>query len=210
MVAMSKWMAWTMGLALVGTTGCMTYRISKDLRQQARTTEKAGFAAIALDPAAFQGQVVIWGGHVIKTENDTNGTSIYVLQSPLNTWERPRSSVYSRGRFIARSSGFLDPEVHKPGTLVTIAGELTGTETHSVDNRPYAYPVVSIKELSMWKPAPEVYWVAPPYYYYGPGWPWYGPYWYWPNYDSYYYFPPGPERGYRYRAEPPRSRSHGR
>jgi outer membrane lipoprotein len=181
------------GLALVGTTGCATFPVSKDLREQAQSTQEAGFAAIAQDPDAYRGCIVIWGGRIIETKNDTKSTSIYVLQSPLSRGGRPKSGLHSQGRFIARSAGFLEPEIYAGGTLVTVAGVLIGTETYPVHDQPYVYPVVEIKELRLWPRESDFYVYPAPYYspwWYGPYCPYYeGSY---RHYPSHYYLRRGP------------------
>jgi len=174
-------------LGMIGMTGCSTYPISKPLREEARDTKGIGFARIRENPDAYRGQVVIWGGKIIQTVNETNATSLYVLQTPLDPLEMPRSERLSQGRFIARSAGFLDPEIYRPGAWITVAGALAGTEAQRVGRALYTYPVVSLREIYYWKPVPAIYAVPYPVW----GWGWYGPYW--PYYDDYYppYYVPG-------------------
>jgi len=180
-----------LGALLVGLSGCVTYPISKNLREQAKPVTLAQAAA---SPAAYAGTVVIWGGQVIQTVNDTNGGAIYVLQFPLTNDERPERHGVSTGRFIARSGNYIDPEVFKPGQLITVAGPLAGTVTEPLQKTQYVYPVVSIQELHLWQLVRRVYyypgwygwyggWYGPGWhgYWYGPGWGygWYGPAWDW-------------------------------
>lgn len=161
-----------LGLVLAALTGCVSYPISKSLRQQAQPLT---VAQVAASPAAHTGTVVIWGGKVIKTVNSTNSGSIYVLGLPLTRDERPKRFGVTTGRFIAWSKGFIDPEVFRKGQLITVAGEITGARTEPLQGVRYSYPLVAIKELHLW-------YVAVPYYpyYYPPGyWTWYGPAWGW-------------------------------
>jgi outer membrane lipoprotein len=173
-------------LCLIGITGCSTYPISKPLRERARATKEIGFDRIRENPDAYKGRVVIWGGKIIQTVNETNATSFYVLQTPLDRMEMPLPERFSRGRFIARSSGFLDPEIYRPGAWITMAGVLVGSETRPLGQTVYTYPLVALQEVYFWRPMPAVY--AAPYPVWG--WGWYGPYW--PYYDGNYppyYFP---------------------
>jgi outer membrane lipoprotein len=130
--------------------------------------------------------MVIWGGRILKTVNETNGGFVYVLQAPLNYEEWPTSTKFSQGRFMARSSGFLDPEVYRKGAKITIAGELSGTETKEVDKINYAYPVVTLREVYFWREEHANYAGSPPL-----SWGWYGPYQ--QHYDNYHgdYYSPG-------------------
>ncbi len=161
------------GVILAGFTGCASYPISKTLRQQARPLT---VAEVVANPSAHTGSVVIWGGSVIKTVNNTNGGSIYVLALPLTRHERPERLGVTTGRFIARSKGFIDPEVFKNGRLITIAGEITGVATKPLQGVRYSYPLVAIKELHLWY-VPATYYST--YYYPAPYWGWYGPSWRW-------------------------------
>ena len=157
-----------LGAALIALSGCVTYPVSKAVRQQAKPLT---LAQVQANPSAHNGTVVIWGGKVIQTVNDANGGAVYVLQMPLSCCEQPQPYGVPAGRFIARSKGLLDPALFKEGTWVTIAGEITGTTTEPVQQAPYVYPVLAIKEVHVW------HYVQTPCYSYPPwGWGWYGPY----------------------------------
>jgi outer membrane lipoprotein len=160
-----------LGAALVALTGCASYPISKDLRKQARPLT---LAQVAANPGAYTGTTVIWGGRIINTVNDTNGSALYVLQLPLTHDEWPLRHAVSSGRFIARSPEFLDPQVFKSGRLVTVAGAVAGVEIKPLQGIRYAYPIITSKQLHLWQR-------TPPYYYYPGYWGWYGPGWnmYW-------------------------------
>ena len=143
------------------TSGC-AYPISENLRQEAQ--KDLSFSMVFEDPMAYRGTIVIWGGKVIKTLNRKQGTEILVLQIPLNWRERPEEDDSSRGRFIAKSSGYLDAAVYTAGRKITVAGEVVGKETWPVGEIEYTYPVVTIKEIHLW-PREEANIYVPPYYY---------------------------------------------
>jgi outer membrane lipoprotein len=111
------------------------------------------------------------------------GSEITVLDTPLDYQERPESARYSRGRFIAKSSRFLDAAIYKKGKRITLAGEIVGKEARPLGRAEYVYPVVLVKQLHLWKRTHYgryyPYWGGPfyrPYYdYWGPGY-YYGPY----------------------------------
>ena len=153
------------------TLSC-TYPISENLRREAQ--KDLSFSMVLQDPMAYRGTIVIWGGRIIKTINRKQGTEILVLQIPLDWRERPEEDDSSRGRFIAKSLGYLDAAVYTAGRKITVAGEVAGKETLPVDEIQYPYPVVMIKEIHLW-PKEKAYLYVPPYYY--EGWPFYpGPY----------------------------------
>jgi len=171
-----------LGLCLLAA-GCVSYPISKSLREQAKTTQAAGFVAVAHNADAYKGRMVIWGGKILKTVNDTNGGAVFVLQAPLDSEQRPLSTKLSQGRFMLRSAAFLDPEVYSAGAMLTIAGPLAGAETQTIDQTTYTYPVVSVLQVYFWRTDGLVYMAPPPW-----GWGWYGPY-YGPYYGGFYYYP---------------------
>ena len=165
----SKVQVLLLGFLLTGVSGCVSYPVSKSLRERA---QPVALAQAAQNPNASKGTVVIWGGRIIQTVNDTNGSAIYVLELPLTRDERPVRHAVPRGRFIVRSSRFLDPEFFRAGRLITVAGEIAGVETHPLQKVQYVYPVLAAKELHVWyvpRPYPGGPW---------PGWGWYGPGWY--------------------------------
>ena len=153
---------------LLGAFSC-AYPITTELRQQ--VTEDVTFPMVLQNPTAYVGDIVLWGGEIIETVTIQGGSEITVLDTPLDYQERPESARYSRGRFIAKSSKFLDPAIYKKGKKITLAGEIVGTETKPLGKVEYAYPVVMVKQLHLWKRA-----------YYGR----YYPYWGVPNYGPYY------------------------
>ena len=148
-------------LFLLMPFGC-GYPISKNLRQEAQ--KNLSFSMVFEDPMAYKGTIVIWGGKIIKTLNRKQGTEILVLQIPLNWRERPEEDDSSRGRFIAKSSGYLDAAVYAAGRKITVAGEVVGKEIWPVGEIEYTYPVVTIKEIHLW-PREEANIYVPPYYY---------------------------------------------
>jgi outer membrane lipoprotein len=161
-------------------SGCAA-SISSQVRQE--VVKDLTFALVAEDPAAYAGSTVLWGGKIMETVPLEEGSDLLVLQTPLDFMERPKDLRHSQGRFIARSPLFLDPEIFGRSKEITLAGEIIGEETRMLGKRHYAYPVVAVRELHLWRER-EIY---PHTYYfrhYGPGpgwrlgWGWYshGPY----------------------------------
>jgi outer membrane lipoprotein len=151
--------------------------MSQDIRRQA--DQSAPFSEIQKSPDKFNGMVVIWGGVVIEITNLKESTAIKVMQTALDSQERPTDLDRSEGRFIILVDRFLDPDIFKKGRQVTVGGEIIGKETQPIGEIQYIYPVVRAKELKLWEqPVPY-----PPYYYdpwyWGPyPWrPWGRPYW---------------------------------
>jgi outer membrane lipoprotein len=169
-----------LGLLPVLLSGCVTYPIAKNLQDQAKPLT---LSQVVADPGACQGTIVIWGGRIIKTVNDVNSSAIYVLELPLGSDGRPLEYANTSGRFIASSKGFLDPEVYKPGRLITVAGAVAGLESEPVQKTKYNYPVLDIKQIHLWPVERRYYYYYPDEYWdgYYPGWYWWGwyPVWGW-------------------------------
>jgi len=172
-----KQIKWTLplGLLLLALPGCVTYPIAKNLQEQAQPLT---LSEVVENPDANQGKLVIWGGKIIKTDNDVNRSAIYVLALPLNGSGQPVFYANSAGRFIASSKGFLDPEVYKDGQLITVAGTIAGLETELVQKANYTYPVLDIKQIHLW-PVERRYYYDPYYYPYGYWNGYYPDWWYW-------------------------------
>jgi len=174
-----------LALFFFGIAGC-GYPISQGLRGEAR--KDLTFPMVLQNPTAYIGSIVIWGRKIIETHNVTGGSEIIVLETPLDYQEMPESEKYSEGRFIVKSSAFLDPEIYKKGKKITVAGEIIGKETEPLGKTKYTYPVILIKQIHLWRRI-RLYRYSPPYYWYGPSyrdydWDWYGPYGPWPyEYD---------------------------
>jgi outer membrane lipoprotein len=182
-------------LALALLSGCASYPISDSFRQQAK---QITLDQVRADPQGTRGTIVIWGGRIINVVNDTHGSAIYIVCLPLPQNEKPIAHGPSPGRFIATSTGFLDPEMFPYGGLVTIAGQLDGVRIEQLQNMQYPYPVLQIQETHVWPMEPQGYY--PDYndydYGYGPGW--YGGYWwpYWWWWGGYPYYYGGYYRGF--------------
>ncbi len=92
-------------LLLILFSGCTP--ISKELRAQ--TDRTVGFQQVFQNPEACKGKIVIWGGEIIETINQKDGTTlIVVLQRPLKnvSFNAPKEDSLSprRGTWILMSS----------------------------------------------------------------------------------------------------------
>lgn len=167
-------------LCLLLAVGC-AYPISSPLRQQAR--RDLTFNRVFENPDPYRGTVVIWGGVIRKVENQKDGSNLVVLAFPLTWREEPKVWEDPDGRFIVKSAKYLDPAVYCTGRRITVAGEVTGSQTRPLNEVPYRYPELTAREIHLWRSHPVHYFT-----YYGYG---YGPYWYGPApaYGGYYYGP---------------------
>ena len=117
-------------------------------------------------------KVIRWGGTIVSIQNQTKDTLIEVVERSLDSSGRPETSGPSGGRFIAKVTQFLDPEVFDSGAQVTVHGVVTGSETRRIGDHHYLYPLIKVQTLHRWEPEPIYY---PHYYPYSPFWydPWF-------------------------------------
>lgn len=158
-------------------SGC-GHVISKDLRGQ--IDPALTFRKVFEDPNAYKGKTVLWGGEIIQTMNQKDGTtSIEVFQTPLGWRGEPKDSkesVISEGRFLIHVDRYIDPYLYRRGRKITVAGEIQGEMTKTLDEMSYRYPVVMSKQIYLWEEYRKDY--PSQYYYYDPWWDYPYPYYY--------------------------------
>jgi len=158
-------------------TGC-AHVISEDLRGQVALG--VTFKEVIRDPVRYKGEMVLWGGAIIRSSNKKEGTLIEVLEKPLGFRGRPKDVDVSEGRFLILHPEYLDTAIYAQDREITVAGKLIDERTLPLDQIEYTYPVIAPKEMYLWEKEEPVY----PY----PFWPydwWWGPPW-WPYYHPYY------------------------
>lgn len=124
---------------------------------QSQITYFGPFDAVQQQPEKYRGQTVMWGGKIIDTLPGEKTTELVVLQLGLGSQNRPEDNDQSQGRFIVRSDQFLDPAVYPQGTLVTVVGPVKGSETRSIGQMAYRYPVMDVIEIKKWRPETDTY-----------------------------------------------------
>jgi len=150
--------------------------ISKDLRTS--TDPSLTFRQVHGNSNTYKGKFVVWGGEIIETVNQKDGTTqIEIFQRPLGWRGEPDVTHVSDGRFLILADQYLDPYVYRRGRKITVAGEILGEKIKSLGDMDYRYPLLSSKQIYLW---PEYYYYPYPYYYYDPWryYPYY-PRWWW-------------------------------
>lgn len=102
----------------------------------------------------FQHQTVRWGGVIVEVENAEDLARLTVVHFPLTRYGKPITSENSDGRFVVLSEGFLDPIIYAKGKLITVIGQVEGSETQQIDKRTLTLPVIRLQENHLW---PESY-----------------------------------------------------
>lgn len=141
---------------------------------------------------SFSDQQVRWGGEVVAVENNNDVSIIQIVQYPLNHYGKPIPNNSSDGRFLARTTEFIDPVVYKQGTLLTFTGNINGEAIRKVDKKELLMPVIDVNSMYKW-PRYQTIQRDPfydPFYYNGfyPYHGFYNRYWYHPRFGYRYYY----------------------
>lgn len=159
------------GGVLALLAGCATYPLPPEILNP--PIPDLSVAEVQGAPARHMGQPVRWGGRILEVRNRPQVTEIEVLATALGDSGVPSTDGAGLGRFIAEIAGFLDPAEYPRDRRITVAGRVTGTQTRSVGDYPYSYPVVTVTQYRIWAPSPPApYWHRYPYYYGPPFYPW--------------------------------------
>jgi len=160
----------------------------------------------------FQGQTVRWGGIITKVINQEKETWVEVLALELTANAKPKlNRRNSSGRFIAKVSQFLDPEIYEDGYSITFVGKIADKIVGKIGEFKYTYPVIEVENHYLW---PKVSYrrypyITPGFWYYGisPYWGYgfgsgfghgfgYGYYGYGVRLNSHYFYPYYPIYGH--------------
>ncbi|MGZ8195913.1 MAG: Slp family lipoprotein [Methylosarcina sp.] len=138
---------------------------------------------------SYKNVPIRWGGVIIDLQNEQTYSLLQVLSYPLDSNGRPSTDKSYQGRFLIKTSEFLDPAVYVEGKEITAAGVLKGDSEQQIGNKTLRLPMIESTVLHLW---PE--YTTNRYYYGGYGYyPYYwGDYGYSPCYWGGFYrpFPP--------------------
>ncbi|MCX7792818.1 MAG: Slp family lipoprotein [Thermodesulfovibrionales bacterium] len=108
------------------------------------------------DPEAHRGKTVMLGGLILSTANTKDATYIEILERPLDSRGRPEDTELSRGRFMIKYEGYLDPAIYTKGKLITAVGELSGIIPGKIGEMEYKYPLIVSKNLYLFEKSREI------------------------------------------------------
>lgn len=128
-------------------SGC-AYPIPKGWRELADPA--LTFSQVLGTPSRYRGEIVIWGGIIARIRRLSEGTEMTIIQAPLDAGEYPDTRI-TMGRFLAKTDQTLDPKIYANGSLVTLAGMITGEKEEETGPMRIPYPVVDILALHLWK-----------------------------------------------------------
>ena len=105
---------------------------------------------VSAEPEINRDNIVLWGGTILDTQNLKESTQIEVLAYPLNSSYRPKLNSKPLGRFIIMQQGYLEPALYAQGRLLTVLGSVADSQTGSVGESTYIYPVIDARQLQLW------------------------------------------------------------
>ncbi|MBI3399631.1 MAG: Slp family lipoprotein [Deltaproteobacteria bacterium] len=111
------------------------------------------FEQILKNPDAYKGKTILLGGTIIKTTNLPEETLIELVQQPLSRRNMPHNPEASKGRFLILFKEFKDPAIYSAGRLITVVGEVIGSQARPLGETNYKYPLISPTEYYLWKPS---------------------------------------------------------
>jgi outer membrane lipoprotein len=118
---------------------------------RAEPYEKIPFSEILRSPEQCGGKVVKLGGLILDVVNKEEGSTLEILEQPLNWRDRPKVGDVSGGRFKVVFQEFLDKEVYRTEKPITVVGEIVGTEKGLIGETVYNYPLLSGREIRLWE-----------------------------------------------------------
>lgn len=133
---------------IMGLAGCSTIPESIQLEDD---TNLLNYQQVSASPEQTSGSKVRWGGVIARVDNLKKNTRLEMLYYPLKGYGRPITSEESAGRFRVYIDGFLDPMVYKAGRLLTVTGDVGGSESGTVGEHEYVFPVINASGYHMWK-----------------------------------------------------------
>lgn len=98
-----------------------------------------------------RGRTVMRGGEVLGLKNAKEGTTLVILQTPLDD-DEPAARERSEGRFLALTDQYLDKMVCAPRRKVTIVGDVESLRAQPLGEGEieYSYPVLRARHVNHW------------------------------------------------------------
>jgi outer membrane lipoprotein len=132
------------------------------------TASSLRLADVKRDVDEYENERVLWGGTIIVVENDEDETRIQILEKPLSGNAKPKEYSDSEGRFLMRTTEFLDPAIYTQGRKISVAGTIKGEIERQVGNRAVTMPILNAESHYLWPETEPMHYYYPyPYLYYG-------------------------------------------
>lgn len=140
---------------LIGILGGCTHVMSQE--KLALVDRSIPYSDIKKNPESLAGKNVLVGGIITGIQSNGDVMQLEVLQLELLDNGVPDERSPSEGRFLAVSGELLDPALYRSGMLVTIIGEIKGQKVLNSGGKDYHYPLVSAKEIRLFRPSDSTF-----------------------------------------------------
>lgn len=107
-------------------------------------------ARVSAAPDAHNGARIVWGGVIVTTRNMPDHSEMEILSYPLNGAQRPDTGSGDQGRFLARTSRYLEGVDYAPGRRITVSGRVDKTLEGKVGEAPYVFPLIRAEQMYLW------------------------------------------------------------
>lgn len=109
---------------------------------------------VAQAPERYANADVIWGGRIVEVRNLADRSEIEIVGYPLDSSQRPKMDGNGGwGRLVAVMPGYVESFDYPTGSLITLAGRITGSRGGSVGQANYVFPLVSVAQSHVWTAA---------------------------------------------------------
>jgi outer membrane lipoprotein len=108
------------------------------------------FSAVKSTPDNYLGKHLLVGGKITAATITDGLSSLEIEQLPVDQEGIPHDIDQTGGHFIAESASHYDSINYRPGSIVTVVGEVTGKRHVTRDGVTMLYPVLTIKEIYLW------------------------------------------------------------
>ena len=95
-------------------------------------------------PSAFLDSYLMVGGVVIAVEESDEGSILELMEWRINRRGEPMALEDQGRRLLVKSDQRLDPLKYQSGRLVTFTGTVLGSETRTLGEHPYRYPIFTL------------------------------------------------------------------
>lgn len=142
-----------LGLLMVFMVGCASVPQSLQTQSETPITD---YALIVEQPKWAEGQEVRLGGIIAAIDNEKHRTRIEIVSLPLTSDGRPMLDKKPQGRFVGYIEGFIEPLEYRPGRLLTVVGQVSGSEQGMVGEYDYLFPVINVSGSQLWRVRQEI------------------------------------------------------
>lgn len=141
-----------LGVVLSAMAGCSGHHVIP-VHLEDRINAKLTFEQVREVPEQYRGELLVVGATVRSLKQEDNATRLDLHRLPLTDEYVPvPARTTSRDRFLAVCSraGPLDPDLLRPGTTLTIVGEVRGSQLIRIAKTEQAVPVLDIRDVTIW------------------------------------------------------------